>query len=186
MGTYIPGTGDPSNGMVKMGDPTYPAGFREKEPPLPEPRLGFAYDPLGRGQTVIRGGIGLTHQPQLGVGIVTDLGGNPPFGRTETTDFGTFDTLVSAERFLAPVDVRGFDPSMKTPSVYTFPLGMEQNVGFKTVVGATYVGRLGRHLNQNTNLNAIPRARASSRRPGTTGASPWPTTSCGPTWATPR
>jgi hypothetical protein len=156
VGTYIPGTGDPNNGIVFRDDPNYPSGFRSQLYPLVEPRLGFVYDVRGDGKTAVRGGAGLYHQPHLGVGIVTDLGGNPPFGRNFVTDFGTFDTLTGLETVLSVTDARGFDPDMKGPSNFGFSLGFEQAVGFGTVVGVTYVGNLGRHLNQNTNLNTIP------------------------------
>jgi hypothetical protein len=157
VGGYVPDTGDPINGIVLPGDPTYPDGFRNRPAPTIEPRVGLVYDVSGKGTTVVRGGFGLFHQGQLGVGTVTDNGGNPPFGRSLTTDFGTFDSLASTPRGLIfPGDARHLDPDLKIASMYDFSLGVEQEVLRATILGVSYVGSLGRHLNQTTNINLVP------------------------------
>ena len=57
IGVYIPGSGDPINGMVVGTDKTYPAGFKEQQPVQLEPRIGFAYQVTPK--LVARGGFGL-------------------------------------------------------------------------------------------------------------------------------
>src|SRR6185436_3210409 len=47
------------------------------------PRIGFAYDPFGRGKTVIRAGSGFYYDQPV-TNIVTALGSNPPFSTSVT------------------------------------------------------------------------------------------------------
>jgi hypothetical protein len=64
------------------------------------PRLGFAYDPTGQGQTVIRGGIGKFHEYHL-VGIGINIARRGVFGQVFTFDTGE---VTSADRGVIPVD----------------------------------------------------------------------------------
>src|SRR2546425_11318292 len=55
-----------------------PAEIFEKHYANLQPRLGFAWDPLGRGTTSIRGGAGIFYN-HLTFSDVTLMGGNTPF-----------------------------------------------------------------------------------------------------------
>ena len=51
VGSFVPGTGDPYNGMVTNDDPNYPRSFRDNQGIHPEPRVGLAWDIFGDGRT---------------------------------------------------------------------------------------------------------------------------------------
>ena len=46
-GAFVPGTGNPYNGMVLGTDDSYPRAFRDQQPIQLQPRFGFAWDLAG-------------------------------------------------------------------------------------------------------------------------------------------
>ena len=160
--SFIPGTGDPLNGIVLPDDPTAPKGFRHTRPIDLEPRLGFAWDIFGRGATVIRGMGGVYHAPRIGGGTggagASSLGANPPQQKTFTINFGNIDQLATQVlgALTFPTDLRGLEVDSKTPTIYNFSLGVQQEIGFKTVLEASYVGSFARHLGEQRNINSVP------------------------------
>jgi hypothetical protein len=43
-----------------------------------------------------------------------------------------------------------------TPSIYNFTFGLQQDIGFETIMEVSYVGSFARHLGQRTNINGVP------------------------------
>lgn len=162
--SFISGTGDPLNGLVLPNDPTAPKGFRHTAAFDWEPRVGFAWDIFGKGKTVIRGMGGVYHAPRIGGGTggagASSLGANPPQQKTFQLNFGNIDSLISQlpSALTFPVDLRGLEVNSKTPAVYNFSLGIQQDIGFKTVIEASYVGSFARHLGEQRNINSVPDA----------------------------
>jgi len=162
VGTFVPGTGDLANGMVLASDPSAPSGFRKTRAVDFEPRVGMAWDIFGRGKTVLRMMGGLYHAPRVGGGTggASSLGGNPPLQRTFTVNFGNIDNLVNlaSTALNSPSGVSAVEVHSHTPTTYNFTVGIQQNVGFKTVLEVSYVGSLTRHLGQRRNINQVPDA----------------------------
>jgi hypothetical protein len=52
--------------------------------------------------------------------------------------------------------VNAWERDQRVPSVYNYSFGIQQNLGFNTVLDASYVGNVGRHLLQKVNLNQLP------------------------------
>jgi hypothetical protein len=156
----IPGSGDPLNGLELPQDPSTPRGYRHTRTLDFEPRVGFAWDIFGKGKTVLRGMGGVYHMPRIGGGTggASSLGNNPPEQRTFQILNGNIDNLTNLTNTAAlfPVTISALEVNSKTPSTYNFSFGVQQDVGFKTVVEATYVGAFGRHLGQRRNINSIP------------------------------
>lgn len=158
-GNIIAGSGNPLEGMRFTSNGTLPKGGWNDRGIMPEPRFGFAYDLLSNHRTILRGGAGMMHDrvqgnlifnpvfnnpalvqtPQLGSGNIADLPNLAGQGST-----GVLGNIVGAER------------SGKIPTVYSFSLGVQQELGRGTTLDVAYVGTQSRHLVTSYDVNAIP------------------------------
>ena len=158
--SFVPGTGDPLNGIVVPTDPGAFKGFRRTRPVDFEPRIGFAWDIFGKGKTVIRGMGGAYHAPRIGGGTggagASSLGANPPEQTTYTIFNGNVNTISSVAALVFPMTLRSLEVNSHTIAVYNFELGFQQDIGFKTVIEASYVGSFARHLGEQRNINGVP------------------------------
>ncbi len=162
--SFIPGTGSLTNGLALGTDPATPPGFRKVSPIDFEPRLGFAWDMFGDGKTVLRMHGGIYHAPRIGGGTTGgNLVNNPPQSRTFTINtavgvVGNIDNLVNltgnAVNF--PGSLNAIEANSHTPTTYNFQIGVQRELGFKTVMEVSYVGSLSRHLGERRNINAVP------------------------------
>ncbi len=161
IGAFVPGTGDPYNGMVLGTDKSYPRGFKEQQPVQVQPRFGVAWDVKGDGKLAVRASAGVFNQTRVSAAAVwNDVSRNPPIADNPRIFYGNMDTLLSSAGTLFPSNVTGFDPEAPTPVTYNYTVGIQKDVGFGTVVDIAYVGSVSRHLQQQQNINQIPyRAR---------------------------
>lgn len=160
VGTFVPGTGDLANGMVLATDASATPGFRQTKKLDWEPRVGFAWDMFGKGKTILRAMGGVYHSPRVGGGTggASALGGNPPLQRSYSVSFGNVDNLLNliGGALNSPSTVAALEVSSKTPTNYNYTLGIQQDIGFKTVVEVMYVGSQARHLGERRNINQVP------------------------------
>ena len=155
-GTIVPGSGNAANGMQLARNGYYKGGFKDVGI-VYEPRLGFAYDLKGNSKTIIRGGAAITHDRFQGNPIYNQVDDNPPNKYQATLQYGQVTDLGSVgSATLSPVTVVGFDPSGKLPTVYSYSLGIQRDLGKGTMLDVAYVGNLQRHLSQMVNQNYIP------------------------------
>jgi hypothetical protein len=129
---------------------------------LPQPRIGLAWSPIGS-KTVMRAGFGIYNDLEDALGYRTDQ--NAPFNPTYTIpnlNLSAFPiglpivpvsagTASPAGTKLAP---GGVDPNMKTPTVISYSLKIEQEISPNTSLSVGYVGSHGYHelLSVDTNI----------------------------------
>jgi hypothetical protein len=108
------------------------------------PRLGFSWDPFGRGKTVVRSGFGLYYDQPV-TNIVSPLDNNPPFSAAVNNT----SNINVANPFAAPPGVgsalQAIDPNFSAGRVMSYNFNIQQEV-LGSVVQVAYVGSQGRHL----------------------------------------
>jgi Carboxypeptidase regulatory-like domain/TonB-dependent Receptor Plug Domain len=159
VGTFVPGTGDMLNGIVMATDPAIPRGLKDPAPIQWEPRIGFAWSLFESGKTVLRTNVGVYHSSRVGGGTTGgNLVGNPPFQRNVTIDFGNIDNLANllGTALQRTSGLNAVEVHAKTPTIYNFTLGIQQDIGLKSILEISYVGSLARHLGERRNINAVP------------------------------
>jgi len=114
---------------------------------LPEPRVGLAWDPLGKGRTVLHAGFG----------VYRALLDNLDYRLDQTAPFNTTESLKNvplAGLQIVPgsplpagtkVSPSGLQPDAYTPTVLNWTFKIEQRIAANTSLGVGYVGSHGYH-----------------------------------------
>lgn len=152
-----------TNGIILATDPNASPGFRQTRKFDFEPRIGLAWDMFGKGKTVLRLMGGVYHSPRVGGGTggASSLGGNPPLQRSFSIGPCANCNIENVVNLLggalnAPSGVAAVETNSKTPTIYNFTIGVQQDIGFKTVIEIAYVGSQARHLGERRNINQVP------------------------------
>ncbi len=186
-GAIIAGSGNPYDGLVLGGsgfpqaavsripgtttDPAVlalfhnlPLGTANTDWNTWEPRLGFAYDLTGHGNTVLRGGYGVFYERIEGNYLFSAVN-NPPFVNQTLIYYGNsgnpqggviqnFPSTINNSHYL----------DMKVPRTMNWSLGVEQKLGSNTLLSVMYVGSSAANLAYQDDINQL--------LPGTLQANP--------------
>lgn len=160
-GALVPGTGDPFNGLVQCGTNGVPVSCMKGHLFNPAPRIGFAYDPTGRGKTALRGGYGIFFEHMNGNEGNTEAleGQSSPLLQTVTQyNIVGYENIGGTNVGATPTFPHNFIsiPNKAVwPYIQQWHLDVQQEVLKNTVMTVSYVGSKGTHLNRQLNLNQI-------------------------------
>ncbi len=152
VGKLVPNSGNLYDGMALTTN-GYPAGGVKPPLLLPQPRIGLAWDVNGNQKTVVRGGFGITFdRPESFTSFAAN---NPPYVLQPTLSNGYLQDIVpGGSGALSPLTISGVAQNMTFPSVYSYSIGVQRNLGLGTVVDVSYVGSQSRHNPRRMNLNS--------------------------------
>jgi hypothetical protein len=135
------------------------------------PRIGFAYNPDGRGVTAIRGGIGLFYDRTKDAIWENNAFSNPIATPSITIHNASFDNISGGTAAVpnGPTSIVATGtPIYKVPTYANFNLTIERQLQPTTVLSVAYVGNEGRHLLGAFDMNQ-PTVSAWKGEPGGAG-----------------
>ena len=137
-----------SNGVIQSQPHVGSSVFTENNGKfLPEPRVGVAWDPVGRHKTVIHTSFGMFHQQLDAISYRLDQNG--PFNPTVSLKNVPLDGLNIVPGAPLPsgsnATPSGIQPDAKIPTVLSYNFKIEQQLWPSVSLGVGYVGSRGYH-----------------------------------------
>jgi hypothetical protein len=160
-GALIPGTGNPFDGLVQCGVHGVPAGCMTGHLFNPAPRVGFAWDPTGKGTTAIRGGYGIFFEHTNGNEANTEgmEGQSSPLIQTvsqyNVAGYGNLGNGGGTTQVLFPLAFYSIPTHAVWPYMQQWHLDIQQQAYKDTIVTLAYVGSKGTHLGRQYDSNQI-------------------------------
>jgi Carboxypeptidase regulatory-like domain/TonB-dependent Receptor Plug Domain len=159
-GSIIPGDGgNPLNGMRFTKDGQLPMGGWNSRGVMPEPRFGFAYDLSENHKTILRGGIGMMHDRTQGNLIFNTVFNNPALVQTASVSANNVVNLPTLQGSFGNgvlSNILGAARDGKVPTIYSYSLGIQHDIGAGLTLDVAYVGTTSRHLVTSRDINAAP------------------------------
>jgi hypothetical protein len=159
IGTPIPGSGNPLNGIRQAGDGIAKTGYTW--PTLVfGPRFGAAYDLTGTQSVVLRGGVGVFYDRPDG-NTVFSIPGNPPIASSADLRNGSLTQLGVGLSPQAVPQLVTFQYDAKVPASWQWQVGVQMALPWASSLDVSYVGnhgfnRLGAFQGGSTvNYNAV-------------------------------
>ena len=157
-----------------------------------QPRVGFAWDLMGNGETVIRGGYGIFYDqvfqnlilfakqqsnPTIYQTVLDLVNDSVGVGQLAGFRFGVDPLPTPPAGFSTTnLEVGGFgrinDPLLRDPYVQKWSFGVETKLGRNYILSSDFVHTLGLHENRVVNINPRIRNICSASFPGSNPSSP--------------
>jgi hypothetical protein len=168
VGTPIPNSGNPLNGIRQAGDGIAKTGYTWPAIVV-GPRFGVAYDISGNQMTVLRAGGGIFYDRPDG-NTVFSIPGNPPIADSADLRYGMLQTLTQGFRILPNPQLVTFQYDAKVPGQWQWQAGVQRALPWAMAIDLSYVGnhgfaRMGALQGGSTvNLNSIDLGTAYLQR----------------------
>ncbi len=167
IGTFVPNSvanypssATPYPGMLVAGtDPRLPQSLYHAPFLSPAGRFGFAWDVFGNGKTAIRGGIG-QFLNRLSYNQIASPISFPPVLQSLNLYYGNITNISSGAASLGAISPGSmnadFTGNQQNESTYNGSFQIQRKVPFSTVVEASWVFQLRRHVPLNIPLDYFP------------------------------
>ncbi|MEO8483517.1 MAG: carboxypeptidase-like regulatory domain-containing protein [Acidobacteriota bacterium] len=153
IGTIVPGTGDPTNGLFLSGQ-----GIAKTTYTWPtigyNPRLGAALDLTGNQKVIVRGGMGLYFDRPSGNSIYAQVL-NPPSVKNVTLNFAQLQSLNPNSAVQGPPALSVFIYKSDLPTSAQWNTGLQLALPWSSALDVSYVGQHAWNQLQSINLNAV-------------------------------
>jgi Carboxypeptidase regulatory-like domain len=186
----VNGTSFYLNGIEQAGVNGFPRGLVKNDYFTWEPRLGFAWDLLGNGSTVVRGGIGVFYERLQGNDIY-NLDTTPPFAYQPGVNNVFFSspqtsiaTGATASVPAGPASLTDLSYYYPNPATTQYSLGIQHQLAPAVVAAVEYVGSSSWNQDDKVETNDLPLSALAEREevatsctgtaPPSSGANPCP------------
>jgi hypothetical protein len=149
-------------GLVYPGDRGVPRGLVPADKTNFQPRVGFAFDPIGKGKTSIRGGFGLfydytgaivsaTVNQTLPYVVPLSVPSPPSFSNpyAGTTDPFPYTLDLSNPAFIYPTQQYSLNSDFKNGYIEGYNLNVQQQLGADIILQVGYYGKTGHKLSDD-------------------------------------
>ena len=176
---FLVGPNRLANGFAYASTGQVDQGLTDSRPLLFMPRLNFAWDLEGNGNTVFRGGGGVFFNREAGnaqYGVIN----NPPNSFASNLNAGSFQSFANGQGLnyntigdidplgsvTTPGEIDSLNPDdLDWPRMYQVSASIARRVPANHTVELGYVGTFGRNLTAKSNINAIPEGTLNARFP---------------------
>jgi hypothetical protein len=149
------------NGIKEAGVNGFPKGVVKNDYKTLEPRVGFAYDLMGKGTTILRGGFGLFYERIQG-NDVYNAALDPPFAYQPSAT-NVYFSNPNTSALTGQTTTQSF-PSVLTAISYHYPhpgtaeysLGVQHRFARSVIAVVQYVGSDGWNQNDTRGINTLP------------------------------